>query len=338
MSVFNSPFYRQGRSVRRVMLTTLAALTPGIAVYVWVFGGAILLQIALATLTALSVEILCLRLRDKPVWLFASDGSAILTAWLLALALPSTSPWWLVVVGVAFALIVVKHLYGGLGQNPFNPAMAAWCLLIISWPQLMSQWPAAGELSFAHQWESILGSAVSRSPMMDALVSATPLDHLRTTLHHTPGTAQQVLADSSRFGALAGIGWQWIALAWAAGGLILLQQRIISWHIPLVFLASLATLAGLAHWADPTRYAGALFHLFSGGAMLGAFFILTDPVSAASTPRGKMIYAAVAALLTWIIRCFGAYPDGLAFAVLLMNIAVPLLNRYAQPPVFGHKR
>lgn len=312
----NSPYVRKPASVTRVMLKVLAALVPAIAVYVWQFGPTILTQLALASATALLCEAAMLKLRGKPLGLYLSDLSAIVTAWLIALAFPPLAPWWLVVTGTAFAIVIAKHLYGGLGQNTFNPAMVAYCVMIVAFPALMSQWP---------------------SVLPDAITSATPLDALRTGLRAAGASVSSVSADPASFGYVAGRGWEWIALAYLAGGLFLIQQRVITWHIPLAFIAALSAIAGVFWLADSAHYASPLFHLAAGGSMLGAFFIFTDPVSACTTPRGKLIYAAGAALLVYLIRVFGAFPDGVAFATLLMNICVPLIDMKTQPPVFGHK-
>lgn len=330
----NSPYFLQPASVQSVMLRVLVALLPGIAAYTWFFGAAILLQLALASITALAAEALMLGLRGKPLMLFLSDGSALVTAWLIALSFPSIAPWWLTVLGTLLAIIVAKHLYGGLGQNPFNPAMVAFALMIVAYPQLMSQWPAAGSTDFAAQWQAIFGTRA-----IDAFTTATPLDALRTALHAVESKASVagVLGDIPSIGSLGGKGWEWVAAGYLLGGLWLLQQRIITWHMPTAFLATLFGTAGLFSLIDATQFAPPLFHLLTGGAMLGAFFIVTDPVSGATTPKGKLIFAAGVAILTWIIRTFGAYPDGIAFAILLMNIAAPLIDMYTQPPVFGHK-
>lgn len=330
----NSPYFRKPASVQSVMLRVLAALLPGIAAYIWFFGAAILLQLALASVAALAAEALMLRLRGKPVMLFLTDGSALVTAWLIALTFPSIAPWWLTVLGTLLAIVIAKHLYGGLGQNPFNPAMVAFALMIVAYPQLMSQWPAPGATDFAQQWQAIFGSR-----QIDALTMATPLDALRTALHtiEAKGSVAGVLDSSPAIGRVGGKGWEWIAAGYLAGGLWLLQQRIITWHMPTAFLAVLAAIAGIFSLIDGTQYAGPLFHLFTGGTMIGAFFIVTDPVSGTTTPKGKLIFAAGVALFTWIIRTFGAFPDGIAFAILLMNIAAPLIDQYTQPPVFGHK-
>ena len=330
----NSPYFRKPASVQSVMLRVLVALLPGIAAYVWFFGAAILVQITLASIAALAAEALLLSLRGKPVMLFLTDGSALVTAWLIALSFPSIAPWWLTVLGTLLAIVVAKHLYGGLGQNPFNPAMVAFALMIVAYPQLMSQWPAPAATDFAQQWQAIFGTR-----QVDAITMATPLDALRTALHtlDAKATVAGVLGSNPGIGGVGGKGWEWIAAGYLLGGLWLLQQRIISWHMPTAFLAVLFAIAGTFSLIDGTQFAGPMFHILTGGAMLGAFFIITDPVSGTTTPKGKLIFAAGVAVLTWIIRTFGAYPDGIAFAVLLMNIAAPLIDMNTQPPVFGHK-
>lgn len=330
----NSPYFLKPASVRSVMLRVLVALLPAVAIYVWFFGAAILIQLAIASVTALVAEAAMLKLRDKPVMLFVSDGSALVTAWLIALTLPPLVPFWLTISATLIAIVIAKHLYGGLGQNPFNPAMVAFAMMIVAFPQLMSQWPKVSPGDTALQWQAIFGGLRD----IDALTMATPLDALRTALHSATAKATVTsVAGGPGFGAWGGAGWEWIAGGYLLGGLYLLQQRIITWHMPAAFLGVLAAVAGIANLLDGAHFGGPLFHLFSGGAMIGAFFIVTDPVSGATTPRGKLIFAAGVALLTWIIRNFGAYPDGIAFGVLLMNIAAPLIDMYTQPPVFGHK-
>lgn len=322
---------RKPASVQVIMFKVLLALLPGIAAYVWFFGAGILVCLAIATATALAAEALMLKARGRPVGLSLADLSAMVTGWLIALVLPPIVPWWIVVVAVSFAIVVAKHLYGGLGQNPFNPAMAAFCVMIVAFPALLSQWPAPGQLDFAAQLQLIAGGQRD----VDAITGATPLDALRTGLRS--GTVAAVLGGHPAFGFLGGRGWEWIAAGYLLGGLWLAQQRIISWHVPVAFLGTLLLMASAFHLASPERFAPPLFHLATSGAMLGAFFIATDPVSGATTPRGKLIFAAGAAFFTFIIRAFGAYPDGIAFAILLMNICVPLLDMKTQPPVFGHK-
>lgn len=334
------PYIAGNESVRSIMFKVLLALVPGIIVYVWVFGSGILITLALASVTALASEAAMLRLRKRPVMPFLSDNSALVTAWLLALALPPLAPWWLVVVGTAFAIVIAKQLYGGLGYNPFNPAMIGYAVLLISFPVIMTQWPAPlalahAQLSFMDQLGWIFGHHLPDGLKLDAISTATPLDYLKTQLklEHSVATISQAPV----FGVFAAKGGEYVTGAFLLGGLYLLQQRIISWHIPVAFLGALAAISGIFFLVDPQHYASPMFHLFGGAAILGAFFIATDPVSGPTTPRGKLIFAAAIGVLTWLIRVYGGYPDGVAFAVILMNLCVPLIDAYTQPRVFGHK-
>lgn len=335
---FNTPPYLlKDASVSRVMAAVCLALLPGIAAYAWLIGPAILIQLAIASLTALAGEALILKLRGKPLALFLADGSAVVTAWLIALAFPPLAPWWLVASSTLFAVVVAKHFYGGLGQNPFNPAMVAFAVCIVSFPALMSQWPAQGlHLGWVEQADIIFGLA----PRTDALTGATPLDSLKTSLKLADAAGVDVpslLANRDLYGNFAGRGWEWVALAYLLGGLWLWQRHIITWQVPVAFIAALATISGALWLLQPLQYASPPFHLFSGSVMLGAFFIATDPVSGCTTPRGKLIFGAGAGLLTYLIRVFGGYPDGVAFAVLLMNLCAPVIDLYTQPPIFGMK-
>jgi Na+-translocating ferredoxin:NAD+ oxidoreductase subunit D len=336
-----SPYISQAPSVTTIMLKVLLALLPGIAAYVWIFGGAILVTLTLASVTALVSEAIMLKWRDRPVKPFLMDGSALLTAWLLALALPPLAPWWLVVVGTLFAIVIAKQLYGGLGYNPFNPAMVGYAVLLISFPAIMTKWPAPlllahTPLGFMDQLHFIFTAALPNGVPVDAVTSATPLDYLKTQLgmHHQI----QAITQAPIFGVLGGKGGEWVTGAYLLGGLYLMQQRIISWHLPTAFLAALALTAGVFYLLDPAHFANPAFHLLSGATMLCAFFIITDPVSGPTTPLGKLIFGAGIGMLTYLIRVYGGYPDGVAFAVLLFNIGVPLIDAYTQPRVYGHER
>jgi electron transport complex protein RnfD len=331
-----APFLLKDISVSRVMIQVCIALIPGIAAYASLVSPAILVQLTIATLAALLAEALMLKLRDKPMALFLTDGSAIVTAWLIALTFPPLAPWWLVVTGTVFAVVIAKHLYGGLGQNPFNPAMVAFAVCIVAFPALMSQWPSVGlQPGLLDQMNIILGWA----PRIDALTGATPLDAMKTALKLSEGSfdVSTLLTNQAIYGTFAGRGWEWVAAGYLLGGLWLWHRQLITWHVPLAFVASLTLISGALWIYNPGQFASPLFHLFSGGAMLGAFFIATDPVSGCTTPRGKLIFGAGAGLLTYIIRVFGGYPDGVAFAVLLMNLSAPLIDLLTQPPIFGMK-
>lgn len=334
--ILSSPYVRKEASVTRVMSQVCLALLPGIAVYTWLAGPAILLQILIATVAALAGEAVMLKIRGKPLQLFLTDGSAIVTAWLIALTFPPLTPWWLITVGTLFAIVVAKQLYGGLGQNPFNPAMIAFAACIISFPALMSQWPSQDlHLAFADQFRIVFSFA----PHLDGMTAATPLDALKTGLKQGEGSVSvaSLLGNAQTFGHFAGRGWEWLTLAYLLGGLWLWQRKIFTWHVPISFLAAVIVISGGLWLYDAKAFASPLFHLFSGGVMLGAFFIATDPVSGATTPRGKIIFGAGCGLLAYTIRVFGGFPDGVAFAVLFFNICAPLISLLTQPPVFGAK-
>lgn len=318
---------RTGALMRQVMLATL----PGLAVLTWLFGWGTVINVIWAMLIAAAAEAAVLKARGKPVGLYLRDNSALVTAVLLALAIPPTAPWWLTLIGVGSAIILAKQLYGGLGMNPFNPAMVGYVLLLISFPVEMTRWLAPGAApDLATSWQLFL----DRYPGADALTGATPLDSFRTWA----GDASALAAEPILQGRFAGLGWEWVNVAFLAGGLYLLWRRIITWHIPVAFLAGLG-LCALPFWLyDPVRFASPLFHLFGGAAMFGAFFIATDPVSAATSRWGRLIYAALIGVLIWVIRSLGGYPDAVAFAVLLLNLAAPTIDYYTQPRTYGHDK
>ncbi len=338
--MWSSPFITTPTSVSQIMLRVLLALIPGIALYVWYFGPAILVTITLASITALATEAAMLKLRNRPLKPFLSDNSALITGWLLALSIPPLAPWWLVVIGTAFGIVVAKHLYGGLGNNPFNPAMIGYAVLIISFPAHMTHWLTPHglgglELTFAQQLDYIFSGILPAGSTLDAVTMATPLDTLKTQLHL--GLSVNDIREMPIYGYLSGKGSEMVAVGYAIGGVYMLSTRVITWQIPATYLGTLFAVAGIFHLVDPAHYAAPMFHMFSGAAMLGAFFIFTDPIGSPTTPKGHLIYAAGAGLLTYLIRAFGGFPDGVAFAALLMNICVPLIDAWTQPRVFGKK-
>ena len=331
------------QTVSKVMRIVIYALLPTIAVHVVFFGPGLLIQSILAIATALATEALALHLRKKSLQQYLTDGTAIVTALLLALCLPPLAPWWLVVSGTAFAILVAKHAFGGVGMNVFNPAMVGYAVLLVSFPAQLLTWlpPDVPELcteqlSFLQTATTILTGQLPDAFTWDAITSPTPLDALRTNL--AMGMTMQEAHASPIFGGFGGRGWEWINLATLIGGIALLALRIIRWQIPVAMLGSLAVCASIMYAIDPGAYAGPVFHLTSGASMLGAFFIATDPVSAATSDRGRLIYASGIGVLTYTIRTWGGYPDGVAFAVLLMNLAVPLIDRYTVPRIYGHAK
>lgn len=323
----SSPHLPVRPSVGQVMRSVLLALIPGTAAMVWLLGIGVLSNLAICIGTCLLAEAACLALRDRPVRRFLSDWTAVLTGALIALALPPLAPWWLGVVGGLSAIVLGKHVYGGLGYNPFNPAMVGYVVLLISFPTELTLWTVArpdAATTLAAQFGSLAPAT------LDGVTAATPLDALRT------GLTQQLTVGEARIDSVfAGGGWGWINLGFLLGGIWLLWRKTISWHIPVGLLGGLAVIAALFWLVDADRHADPLFHLLSGAVMIGAFFIATDPVSGATTPRGKLVFGAGIGVLVYLIRQWGGYPDGVAFAVLLMNLTVPLLDTHLQPRVYG---
>lgn len=336
LSRLSSPFLAGTNRVTLQMLQLLAALIPAVIAIVYFFGPSVLITMILAVVVALLAEALMLWLRNRPLKPFLTDGSAIVTAVLLAIAIPPLAPWWLTVIGILFAIIFAKHLYGGLGYNPFNPAMIAYVLLLISFPLEMTTWLPVASLSdqplnISSAFQFIFNGPLASS--LDAVSGATPLDAMKTQIG-----LQQIptnIVQQPLFGFWGGKGWEWVNIWLAVGGLFLLYRRVITWHIPVAMLAGLSAISLVTWFIAPETTASPLFHLFSGGTMLGAFFIATDPITASTTLKGKLVFGAGVGLLTYIIRVWGGYPDGVAFAVLIMNMLVPLIDYYTQPRVYG---
>lgn len=340
LSLAGAPHFPPINTVAGVMQQVLWALVPGIAAHVWFFGPGILFQIALATGFALGFEALMLKARGKPLKPFVSDCSAVVTAVLFALSVPPLAPWWVALTGMLFAIVVAKHLYGGLGYNLFNPAMVGFAAVIIAFPIDLSQWLAPRQLSpgLPGLWQSaqaILTGSLPEALSWDAITQATPLDALKT------GVAGNRLVTEIRaapiFGDFGGLGWEWIANFYALGGLWLLYKRVISWHVPVAVLAAVVIVSTPMWLFGPDTNPSPPQHIFSGALVLTAFFIATDPVSGCSTMRGRLVFGAGVAILTLAIRRFGGYPDGVAFAVLLMNMAAPLIDRLTRPRTYGHR-
>jgi electron transport complex protein RnfD len=333
-----APHIPPSTSVASVMRQVLLALLPGIAAHCWYFGPGILLQILLAAGFALGFEAAILKIRQRPVMIALRDCSAIVTAVLFALCLPPLVPWWIAAVGMFFAIIMAKHLFGGLGHNVFNPAMVGYVVALVCFPQAMTQWlPPASPGSWSlGLWDSIITIATGHLPaalQWDAISQATPLDTLRTGVNS--GLTVDEIRTSPLFGDFGGLGWEWIANWYALGGLWLMWRRIISWQVPVSMIGSVLVLGTLAYLADSGSNPVPLQHVFSGALVLGAFFIATDPVSGCTSNRGRLIFGAGVGILTLVIRRWGGYPDGVAFAVLLMNMAAPLIDRYTVPRYYG---
>lgn len=333
-SIAYAPYIAPATSVGSVMRCVLLAMIPGIAVQIWQFGFGVPIQLTVAVAATVTAEGVALKLRGRSAAAALRDGSAVLTAALLAVSLPPLLPWWQTVFGAWFAIWIGKQVYGGLGYNPFNPAMLGYAALLISFPKTMTHWLPPADLTFVHLSFAETASAVftrSLPPGLewDAVAQATPLDAIRTGLRlHRSLNDIRIEAN---LGSPVPQGWSWVNLAYLVGGLWLWRRRLIARQIPIAFLGILSLASLILVAADPAAHAGPLFHLFSGGTMLGAFFIATDPVTAATTARGRWIYGGLIGFLVWVIRTFGGYPDGIAFAVLLMNLTAPTIDHWCRP-------
>ena len=339
-ALHTSPHTLFTNSVTRVMLLVVAAMIPAMLAYIYFFGWGILINATICLVTAFSCEAAMLRLRNRPLWPYLTDGSALVTALLIAFALPPILSWWIPVLATAFAMIIAKHLYGGLGYNPFNPAMAGYAVLLIAFPKQMTAWlPAQSEQGFAINFSDNLRynlfNELPAETNYDFLTQATPLDvmEVQTGLGHS---IVEIQSSFAQFSDYFGVGWDWVSLMFLLGGLFLIYKRVITWQIPVAMLATLALLSSVAYLFNNQIHPDPLFHLLGGASMIGAFFIATDPVTASTTPRGRIVYGIGIGIITYVIRTWGNYPDGVAFGVLLMNIAAPTIDHYTQPRVFGH--
>jgi Na+-translocating ferredoxin:NAD+ oxidoreductase subunit D len=339
--ILSSPHKHNGSSVRAIMIRVCLALLPGLLCYSWFFGFGVLVQCLLAVGFALMIEAILLRFRRRELSVFLNDGSAIVTALLFAIMITPLTPWWVSLIGISFGLIFAKHLYGGLGHNLFNPAATAYIFILLCFPVLLNNWPVAGGMfagsaDMATVLEIIFsapGNRIADIASVDALSGATPLGDMQTRLAAMAMVSE--IQTGPIYGSVAGFGWEWINLAFLLGGIYLIHAGIISWRIPVAMLAGFFISSTLFSLYDSAIYASPLFHLFSGGTMLGAFFIATDPVTASTTPKGRIIYGCLIGVIAYIIRIWGAYPDGIAFAVLIANACVPLIDRYTRPKIIG---
>lgn len=312
---------RQQQATKRLLLATV----PGLLTLFWLYGWGVLINLVLACSCALAVEAGVHRLRGRSIAMATRDLSGLVSATLLALALPPYCPWWLCVAVVASALLLGKHLYGG-SQNPFNPAMVGYALMLVTFAQPMTHWPVSHGMDLLAGLHQVFGLH-DNAP--DAWAQATALDTLRI---NKSLTIDELFANTASLGHVAGKGSEWVNLAFLGAGLWLLQQRVFSWHAPVGMLASLFVISLLCwNGSGSDSHGSPLFHWFAGGTMLGAFFIVTEPVSGAKSPRARLLFGAGVGVLTYLIRTWGAYPDGVAFAVLLMNLSVPMLERLVAP-------
>jgi Na+-translocating ferredoxin:NAD+ oxidoreductase subunit D len=339
----SAPHATTSQSVSRVMATVMLALTPATLFGFWLYGWPAIYLWFITVAAAVFGEAFCLRLMKRPVAPALHDGSAILTGWLLALSLPPWAPWWIGVFGGLFATVLSKQVFGGLGQNLFNPAMVARVALLISFPVQMTAWVGPlpiGALAAPGPIDGLLITLKGVAPAFDAVASASLLGFAKTEMSRGVDLLQSLLHAPVQtwFGSRPGSLGETAGWLIAAGGVAMLVLRVISWHIPVAMLLGIAVPAALLHAVDPARYLDASTHLLSGGAMLGAFFIATEYVTSPNTPKGQLIFGAGCGLLTFVIRTWSGYPEGVAFAVLLMNSLTPIIDSYVKPRIYGRDR
>ena len=338
-----APYLRPNADVASMMLQVLLALVPAALAHMWYFGPGFLFNLIVATIFCVGGEALVLQARNRNPETALADLSALVTAALLAFALPSLTPWWVTATGSLFAVVVAKHLYGGLGFNVFNPAMVGYVVVLIAFPMDMNLWvaPRMGDIDYIdltalQTIKYTLTGSLPDTLTFDAISRATPLDAMQSGLRNLHTYAE--VRTNPMMGDFGGRGWEWIGNFFAFGGFWLLIKKIIRWQIPAGVFAGLLLPAGLMYIIDPGSNASPGFHLFSGATILCAFFIATDPVSAATSPKGRLIYGCGIGLLIFAIRKWGSYADGVAFAVLLMNMATPAIDYLTRPHIVGHAR
>lgn len=310
MFMDSSPLGRVGESIPKIMYTVCLTLVPAIAVSIWMFGIEALRVLILTAFFCVAVEFLVSRFSSFKINYL--DGSALLTGILLAMNLPANAPWWLLLIGSIVAVGLGKIVFGGLGQNIFNPALVARVFLLISFPVQMTSWIKPG--------------------VVDGSTGATPLGILKTE-----GAGALAKTDYLQLavGQIGGSLGEMSAIALLLGALYLFYKRYITWEIPLTFFATVFIFTGIFYLADPTHYANPVFHLLTGGMFLGVFFMATDMVTSPLTFKGKLLFGFGCGFFTALIRLFGSYPEGVSFAILFMNGFVPLLDRYFPDKKFG---
>ena len=323
LNVSPSPHLSSPETTRRLMYGVVIALIPALAASIYYFGmGAIIVTLT-SVLSCVAVEYLVQKfiLKTRPS---VTDGSAVVTGLLLAFNVPSNLPIWIIIIGAIISIGVAKMTFGGLGSNPFNPALVGRVFLLISFPVQMTSWPVPSGF---------------RTGYLDAVTGATPLGILTEGVKAGESVAslmEKVPTHMQLFyGYMGGSMGEIAAAALIIGGIYMLWKKIISWHIPVSILVTVALFTGILWLADPTKYADPGFHLLTGGIMLGAIFMATDYVTSPMTHKGMIIYGVGIGVITVLIRTWGAYPEGVSFAILIMNALVPLLNMYIKPKRFG---
>lgn len=349
----SSPHQSSSRTVSGVMKTVIYCLCPGIILSTWFFGIGVLLNIAIAVASAALLESFCVSLRGRPPLAELKDLSATVTAVLFALTIPPGTHWLLVIAGIGFAIVIAKHIYGGLGQNPFNPAMCGYLFLLLSFPLSMTSWTiplsetndqvtvlplslTGIQQSLVASFPFVLFDSEASTSLIDGMAMATPLIEYKMA---SPNAIAKTIASSqSIWHPSSGTGWELINIAYLLGGMILIGTGTIRWQIPTALIGSVAALSLLFYTPSSAAITGTTYmHLFGSATMLGAFFIATDPVSAATTNVGRLVYGVIIGTAIYCIRVWGSYLDAVAIAVIFGNFSAPLLDHFLRPRIYGHQ-
>jgi electron transport complex protein RnfD len=336
----SGPYVRKEKSVTRTMTLVMLALVPATTYGLYLYGWPAIILFTTAIVSALVFEVISLLVARKPVGRFVGDGSAMLTAWLLAMSLPPWAPWWVAVLGSAMAIIVGKHVFGGLGQNVFNPAMVGRVILLLSFPLEMTSFVQPLPLFSADAPTFMQGMQIVFGSMsIDSYTGATILDSVKTAVGQggnvQDGFSGQYDLSAWLIGNNAGSLAEGADILLLLGGIMLVFTRVIRWFIPVSTLVSIAVISTVFNLIDPATYPDATVHLFTGSAVLGAIYIATDPVTSPTSPKGQLFFGAMLGVLIYLIRTWAQYPEGMSFAILLMNAVTPLINRYMRPRIFG---
>jgi Na+-translocating ferredoxin:NAD+ oxidoreductase subunit D len=340
----SSPHVTGSESVPRIMYSVVLAMLPACLAAIWFFGVKALIVLLVASAAAIGVEALFLYMagaRGPALRKKALDGSALITGVLLALNLPATAPPWLVVIGVVAAIGLGKHAFGGLGNNIFNPALVGRVFLLISFPALMGTWgqvPEVGSEHWVSPYESF-DSLTGKAEGVEAWTEATPLGIVKVEKIREAGVEKTLAryGDSKALfiGKRGGSMGETSVLALLLGAIFLLWRRYITWHIPVSFVATVFVLTGIVWLVDPTRSLSPVIHVLAGGLIIGAFFMATDMVTSPVSPLGMLVFGAGCGLITAVIRLWGSFPEGVSFAILIMNGLVPLIDAKFKPKKFG---
>ena len=326
-----SPHAHGTDSVEKNMYGVLIALIPALIASLYFFGLGAAIVLCTSVLACVCFEWLIAKFILKRERTTITDGSAILTGLLLGFNLPSNLPIWIIIIGALVAIGIGKMTFGGLGNNPFNPALVGRCFLLVSFPAQMTSWPVAGQLG------SYLDATTGATPlaiMKQAIKSGNPdvLGQLPDSFSLLLGNHTSQLADGSMMGS--GTAGEICAIALLIGLAYMLWKKIITWHIPVSIIGTVFVFSGLLHLASPV-YANPVDVILAGGLMLGAIFMATDYVTSPMTAKGQIIYGVAIGFLTVVIRNWGSYPEGMSFAILIMNGFTPLINTYIKPKRFG---